>query len=51
MDWFKRKKSVIIPSERKEVPDGLWVKCDGCGEIIYKKELEKLAEVADSTGH
>jgi acetyl-CoA carboxylase carboxyl transferase subunit beta len=41
MDWFKRKKSVIVQSERKDVPDGLWVKCDGCGEIIYKKELEK----------
>jgi acetyl-CoA carboxylase carboxyl transferase subunit beta len=23
------------------MPDGLWVKCDECGEIIYKKELEK----------
>ena len=41
MDWFKRKKSVIKPVEKKDVPDGLWVKCDGCGEIIYKKELAK----------
>lgn len=41
MDWFKRKKSIIKPVEKKDVPDGLWVKCDGCGEIIYKKELIK----------
>lgn len=41
MDWFKRKKGMIAPSGRKDVPDGLWVKCDNCGEIIYKKELEK----------
>lgn len=41
MDWFKRKKSVIKPVEKRDVPDGLWVKCDGCGEIIYKKELVK----------
>ena len=41
MDWFKRKKSIIKPVEKKDVPDGLWVKCDGCGEIIYKKELAK----------
>jgi acetyl-CoA carboxylase beta subunit len=34
MDWFKRKKGVIAPQERKDIPDGLWVKCDGCGEII-----------------
>ena len=41
MDWFKRKKSIIKPVEKKDVPDGLWVKCEGCGEIIYKKELAK----------
>jgi len=41
MDWFKRKKSIIKPVEKRDVPDGLWVKCEGCGEIIYKKELAK----------
>ena len=41
MDWFKRKKETLQPADRKEMPDGLWVKCDECGEIIYKKELEK----------
>jgi acetyl-CoA carboxylase carboxyl transferase subunit beta len=41
MDWFKRKKEVLKPAERKEIPDGLWIKCEECGEIIYKKELEK----------
>jgi len=41
MDWFKRKKEVLQPIDKKEMPDGLWVKCDSCSEIIYKKELEK----------
>ena len=41
MDWFKRKKQVISPVEKKDVPDGLWMKCDGCGAILYKKELEQ----------
>jgi acetyl-CoA carboxylase carboxyl transferase subunit beta len=41
MDWFKRKKEVLKPVDKKEMPDGLWIKCDSCGEIIYKKELEK----------
>ena len=26
--------------KRVRVPRGLWVKCEFCGEIIYKKELE-----------
>ncbi|MCK5032838.1 MAG: acetyl-CoA carboxylase carboxyltransferase subunit beta [Calditrichia bacterium] len=41
MDWFKRKKEGLKPIDRKGMPDGLWVKCDNCTEIIYKKELEK----------
>ncbi len=41
MDWFKRKKEALKPADKKELPDGLWIKCESCGEIIYKKELEK----------
>ena len=41
MDWFKRKKESLQAVDRKEMPDGLWVKCSECGEIIYKKELDK----------
>jgi len=49
MDWFKRKKSVMAaPEDRKDVPDGLWIKCNGCGEIIYKKELEKKLYVCSN---
>ena len=30
------------PKPRKrEIPDGLWTKCEQCGEIIHKTELEK----------
>lgn len=40
MEWFKRKPKPP-PTERKEIPDGLWTKCNSCGEIIYVRELEK----------
>ncbi|MFQ5639917.1 MAG: acetyl-CoA carboxylase, carboxyltransferase subunit beta [bacterium] len=40
MSWFKRAKEGLKPQKKKELPN-LWVKCDGCEEIIYKKELEK----------
>ncbi len=47
MAWFKRsKKSIETPEyPRKEVPDGLWTKCDGCGEIIHRKQLEQQSFV------
>ncbi len=41
MDWFNKKKKGIASSEKKMIPDGLWVKCDQCGEIIYRPELQK----------
>ena len=41
MPWFRRSKEKISPdTQKKELPDGLWEKCPGCGEIIHKKQLE-----------
>lgn len=45
MDWFRRVKKSIFSTEKKQIPDGLWVKCDGCEEILYKKELVKNLHV------
>ncbi len=47
MAWFKRSKKNIETPEypRKDVPDGLWTKCEGCGEIIHRKQLEQQAFV------
>ncbi|HBR18088.1 MAG: acetyl-CoA carboxylase subunit beta [Deltaproteobacteria bacterium RIFCSPLOWO2_12_FULL_43_16] len=44
---LKREKEYSVRSEDKRVrvPRGLWVKCEFCGEIIYKKEIEKNLEV------
>ena len=42
MAWFKRTKSNIESNTtKKELPDGMWVKCDSCNEIIHKKQLEQ----------
>ncbi len=41
MFWFKKKERGLTPQPQKEVPDGLWIKCDECGEIIYKKQLDR----------
>ncbi len=41
MEWFKRVKKGLEPQTKKEMPNGLWVKCQSCGEILYKKELER----------
>jgi acetyl-CoA carboxylase carboxyl transferase subunit beta len=30
-----------VPATQRGIPEGLWVRCPGCGESIYRKELEK----------
>jgi len=43
MAWFRRSKASIAASDpqRKDIPDGMWTKCEGCGEIIHRKQLEQ----------
>ncbi len=47
MAWFKRdgsqKPEAGIKTSR--IPEGLWIKCDNCGEIIYRKEIERNLDV------
>ncbi|WP_425802554.1 acetyl-CoA carboxylase, carboxyltransferase subunit beta [Desulfitobacterium sp. Sab5] len=33
------------PSNRKELPDGLWVKCPKCGEVLFNKDLSENSRV------
>jgi acetyl-CoA carboxylase carboxyl transferase subunit beta len=41
MAWFSREKPAIEPPKEKRVQtEGLWVKCEGCKRILWKKELE-----------
>jgi len=49
--WLKRRKQGIKETSKREMPDGLWKKCDDCGEIIYHKELEKHLWTCPSCGH
>jgi len=50
MSWFKRAKEGLKPQKKKDMPE-LWLKCAGCGEIVYKKELEKHFHVCNECGY
>lgn len=47
MSWFKRDKKSIESSDedRRVLTEGLWIKCDGCKEPVWKKDLEANAQV------
>lgn len=44
MAWFKKSKE-LKPDKKVKIPEGLWVKCDSCKEIIYKKEIDKNLKI------
>jgi acetyl-CoA carboxylase carboxyl transferase subunit beta len=45
MSWFKRDKKAIEqvtpPEERRVRTEGLWVKCESCRAIVFRKDLEE----------
>ena len=54
MAWFKREKKKLAapaPDAQSRVPEGLWVKCPGCGEILYNKDLAANLHVCAKCAH
>ena len=53
MAWFKRARKPIAATKEKasRVPEGLWVKCAGCAQVIYNKDLASNLNVCPKCGH
>ena len=51
MTWFKREDNEIVTDDRKTVrTEGLWTKCDGCRQVIFKAELDANDNVCPKCG-
>jgi len=52
MTWFKReKKRFEAVEDRRVVTEGLWIKCNGCKEPLWKKDLEANLQVCPKCNH
>ena len=53
MAWFKKsRKPLEGPADKSsKIPEGLWVKCPGCAEVIYNKDLATNLQVCPKCGH
>lgn len=55
MSWFDKllppKIQHTDPSERRTVPEGLWIKCPSCESVLYKTDLEQNANVCPKCTH
>lgn len=52
MAWFKRsKENITTETQKKDVPDGTWIKCPACNEMMHKKQWETNFYVCTKCGH
>ena len=54
MSWLKKLMPSRIRTEggnKRSVPEGLWEKCDKCGAVLYRPELEENLEVCPKCSH
>jgi acetyl-CoA carboxylase carboxyl transferase subunit beta len=54
MAWFKKARKPMESATAEKpsrVPEGLWVKCPGCGQILYNKDLENNLNVCPKCAH
>lgn len=51
MPLFGRGKYTVVKLKKKEIPEGLWTKCEGCGQPIYNKTLEENFKVCPKCGY
>ncbi|MEO7151689.1 MAG: acetyl-CoA carboxylase, carboxyltransferase subunit beta [Burkholderiaceae bacterium] len=55
MSWLEKllppKMHQTDPSERRSVPEGLWVKCPSCETVLYKTDLEQNLNVCPKCSH
>jgi acetyl-CoA carboxylase carboxyl transferase subunit beta len=51
--WFRKDRAPKVPREGRtsKVPEGLWVKCDGCRQILYNKELARNFKICPKCGY
>ena len=55
MSWLEKlmppKIQQTDPSERRTVPEGLWIKCPSCETVLYKTDLDQNVNVCPKCGH
>ena len=54
MSWFQK----LIPSRirieggsKRNVPEGLWTKCNACGAVLYRAEMARNLDVCPKCDH
>ena len=50
-EWFRRKSEKIKTLDKREIAEGMWLKCPGCSEVVYRKAMLEQNYVCISCSH
>ena len=61
-NFFKKTKYITVSQQslrrtednsdkRPSIPDGMWIKCDGCGKVLYKSDLDENNKICNHCNH
>ena len=45
MKLFNRRQTALVRKSKREIPTGLWTKCESCSQLIYNKALDESLRV------
>ena len=51
MNWFERMKSGLKTRIKREVPEGVWSRCDKCGHSLFQNTLSRNSWICPDCGH
>lgn len=51
MSWIERILAKPQSSKKKNIPEGVWSKCEGCEAILYRADLERNLHVCPKCNH
>ena len=50
-EWFRRKSEKIKTLDKREIAEGMWLKCPGCSEVVYRKAMLEQNYVCIGCSH
>lgn len=51
MPWFSKSPARKVTEKKGQIAEGIWTKCESCGEIVYAAEIERNLEVCPLCDH
>jgi acetyl-CoA carboxylase carboxyl transferase subunit beta len=51
MAWFRKQKKPLTSEDKRDLATDVFVKCEGCGEILYQEKLAQNLHVCPQCGH